>query len=69
MTNTYTDICELRSDIESLIEQYYKDMGKTYYYANGESYQLKPDFAKDIYLDTAMNDILSVVEVNLSNDI
>lgn len=75
MTEQYTDISELQRDIKSLIEQYYKDMGRTYHYDGSDSiddkpssWQIEPDFAKNS-LGKLIFRVVSVVEDDLSNDI
>lgn len=77
MTSTYQDISELRSDIKTLIESFYKDMGRTYYYDGSDTvdnkphtWQIEPDFTKNKFeLEEYISNILSVVEADLSNDI
>jgi hypothetical protein len=75
MTSTYQDISELRSDIKTLIESFYKDMGRTYYYDTDaddkpHTWQIEPDFTKNKFeLEQYISNILSVVEDDLSNDI
>lgn len=76
MTSTYQDISELRSDIETLIKSFYKDMGRTYHYDGSDtgdnkpsSWQIEPDFTNNSELEVDISNILSKVEIDLSNDI
>ena len=75
MTEQYTDIKELQRDIKSLIEQYYKDVGRKYYYDGSDTvdnkphtWQIEPDFAKNS-LGKLIFRVVMTVEEDIINDI